>query len=221
VVNATGDILIIPEQILAIKSKLENTKPSSVSFSFTQDGKKTNKILEKGQTFTLVLSQSDLSTISFSDIKGSVGLSTFFEVPLDSTSTKIDKSIFVKRSYSVAGEATDTFSTSDLIKVSLSASMGEISQDGCYQISDILPSGLKPVTNIYRYGLSTTDIWYPYEINGQRVSFCIGKAQVDKPINYYARVISSGEYKAESALIQSLITPSVYNFSAVGAVSIK
>jgi hypothetical protein len=99
--------------------------------------------------------------------------------------------------------------------------MGEMSQDGCYQISDILPSGLKPVTNIYRYGLSTTDIWYPYEINGQRVSFCIGKAQVDKPINYYARVISSGEYKTESALIQSLITPSVYNFSAVGAVSIK
>lgn len=221
VVNSSKETLLTSTKLLTIKNRLNSNTPSSVSFAYTLDGKTNKKSLEKGLSFTIMLSPDQLKSIKFSDIKGSVGLTTSYLVPLDQNDTEVNKSISLKRSYSISGKTTSDFSSSDLVKVSLSPSMGDLSQDGCYEVSDLLPSGLKPITSVYTLGLSTDNVWYPYEIDGQKVSFCVGKGQVNKPINYYARVISAGEYKSESALIQSLISPSIYNLSAPSSVSIK
>ncbi len=219
--NSGTDILLISPQLLAITNQLGQSKPQPISFSYTLNGKKSSQKLEKGQVFKLDLSPAGLSEISFQDLSGNIGLTTYFSTPLDPKTAEVNPAIQLGRSYSVGGKITNTFSGSDLIKISLPVSYSEISQDGCYQVSDLLPSGLKPITSVYSLGLDSTNIWYPYEINGQKVSFCLGKGSKDNVINYYARVVSGGDYRAESALIQSLISPSVYNLSPSGTVSIK
>lgn len=219
--NSGKDILLVSPQLLAITNQLNHSKPQPVSFSYTLNGKKTSKKLEKGQVFKLDVSPAGLSEISFQDLSGNIGLTTSFSTPLDPKTAEVSQSLQLGRSYSVRGKVTNAFSGSDLIKVSLPVSYSEISQDGCYQVSDLLPSGLRPITSVYSFGLDSANVWYPYEISGQKVSFCIGKGDKNKIINYYARVVSGGDYHAESALIQSLISSSVYNLSPAGTVSIK
>jgi hypothetical protein len=205
---------------MAISNQLGNVKPQPVSFAYTLDGKKTSKKLENGEVYKLELSPANLSAITFQDISGNIGLTSSFSTPLDPKTALVDPSVQVGRSYSVRGKDTNSFARTDLIKITLPVSYTEVSQDGCYQVTDILPSGLRPITSVYSFGLDTSNIWYPYEINGQKVSFCIGKGNKNN-INYYARVVSAGDYKAESALIQSLISPSVYNLSPSGSISVK
>ncbi len=219
--NSGKDLLLISPQLLAITHQLQNTKPSPVSFTYTLGDKKTSVKLEKGEVYKLQLSPKDIGDITFQDITGSVGLTSVFATPLDAKTAQLDPSVKITRTYSVGGKVTNAFSSTDVVKVSLPFTHGVLSQDGCYQVSDLLPSGLKPITSVYSYGLETQDIWYPYEINGQKVSFCVGKDIKTSSINYYARVISAGDYKAENALIQSLLSPSVFNLSPAGNVNIK
>lgn len=219
--NSGNEILLVSPQVLAITSQLDNTKPQPVSFAYTLNGKKTTEKLEKGQVFKLVLAPKDIASITFQDLSGSIGLSSSYSLPLDAKTADVSSTVQVGRTYSVRGKNTNVFSTSDLVKVSLPVTYSELSQDGCYQVSDLLPSGLRPITSVYTYGLDSTNVWHPYEVNGQKVSFCIGKGNKNSTINYYARVVSAGSYRAESALIQSLISPAIYNLSPAGAVSIK
>jgi len=219
--NNGKDILLVSPQLLAISNQIDNVKPLPVSFAYTLNGKKTTKKLDKGQVFKLELSSKELTEISFSDLSGDIGLSSTFTTVLDPKTANVSPSVTVGRTYSVRGSITNTFSSADLIRVSLPVSRTAISQDGCYQVSDLLPSGLRPITSVYSFGLSTSDVWYPYEINGQKISFCVGKENTSNTINYYARVVSSGDFRAESALIQSLISPSIFNLSPSGSVSIK
>jgi len=221
VTNSAKENVLIPQLVFAIQTRLSSTKPSAVSFSYTVDNKKVSKSLKNGETFVLMLSPKQLSQIKFSDIKGDIGISTFYDAPKADIANSASNNVSVIRDYVVSGTKTTSISASDLVKITLSTSIAEISQDGCYQISDILPSGLKPITGAYNLSSDTENVWFPYEINGQKVSFCVSKGQVNKPINYYARVVSGGQYVAESALIQSLISPSIYNFSAPGSITIK
>ncbi len=217
--NSTKDILLVSSQLLSITHQIENTKPQPISFAYTLGGKKVSKKLEKGKVFKLELSPKDLGEITFSDIAGNVGLSSTYFAPLDPKTVQTDPSIKIGRSYSVRGKVTNTFAASDLVKVTLPVTYATITQDGCYQVTDVLPSGLKPITSISAF--TQQSVLYPYDVNGQKVSFCISKGDTRNSVYYYARVISAGDYKAENAIIQSLKAPSIFNFSPAGSVSIK
>ena len=62
---------------------------------------------------------------------------------------------------------------------------------------------------------------YPYRIDGQRVSFCVSDAPSSRGATYWARVVSTGEYTAEPALIQSMQSAQSINFSAADRVIIR
>ena len=103
--------------------------------------------------------------------------------------------------------------------------------DGQYQVIDYLPSGLKPITRIYENGLSRgTDcnpVWYPSKIIDNTVYFNIYKGFnsteycSDRTINYYARVVSKGSYRANPAVIQSLKDLESLNISSEDKIEIK
>ena len=99
--------------------------------------------------------------------------------------------------------------------------LGKKALDGCYQVTDFLPSGLKPVTRMNRGGQYDLNIWYPYFVKGQEVSFCVYNNEGYKPINYYARVISAGDYLSENAYIQSLSSTDSFNVSTTSQIKIK
>ena len=72
-----------------------------------------------------------------------------------------------------------------------------------------------------RRGIQDTDLWYPYVVQGQKVSFCVTRDTISGPIVYYARVVSRGEYQAEPAIVQSLRSFEIANLSESATVTIR
>jgi hypothetical protein len=99
------------------------------------------------------------------------------------------------------------------VQITLRAEFGPGALDGCYQLTDLLPSGLRPVIRTSAWGLPP-DVTYPYRIDGQRVSFCVSDAPTNMVATYWARVVNTGEFTAEPALIQSMQSAQSINFSA-------
>jgi hypothetical protein len=218
--NSSKDLLLSSQKILALQHLLKNTSPQDSSFTYSLNGKDKNVKLEKGKTIKLILNPEDLASLKFSNIGGKVSGLTSYKAAIDA-STQTSTAVSVSRSYSVGGALTNHFGLADLVKVTLNYSRAEVSQDGCFQVTDIAPSGLRPITNLYNFNIPPDNQRvYPYEIDGQKVSFCV-YSNSPRQIYYYARVVNGGAFKAEDALIQSLISPSVFNLSGSSDVSIK
>lgn len=219
--NATKDILLYLEQLAYMKSVLPRTTPQGVQFTYVLGGKRVTKQLEKGEIFRLELLPQERSDIRFEDIQGNVGVTTRYAVPVDQ-GIRTDSTISVRREYQPHGRAiTREFSESDLVQVNLPYSLSDKALDGCYQVTDYLPAGLKIVSKPYSRGISDQNVWYPYEINGQRISFCVSKGSSGKPIRYYARVVSKGDFTAEGPIMQSLRSVGSFNLSDSTSVTIK
>lgn len=209
----TTDILIYLEKLAYAEHALPLASSEPVSFTYTIGSQGETKTLQKGETFRLVLNPEQAQEIKFSDIQGTIGFTQFIQVPLDPEN--IEKSPYAKisRVYSVAGQQTQNFKEGDLVKVQIYYQLEPKAFEGCYQVTDYLPSGLKAITKLMSYGIRDIEVWYPYEVSGQKVSFCTYRESKQKPIIYYARVISKGKYLAENALIQSQKSPADLNVS--------
>jgi hypothetical protein len=178
------------------------------------DGERTEVELARGETLTIQLSPEQLDSLRLEPIEGAAGVASFFTAPIDRESIAVDPDVRVTRSY---GGGT-TFEEGDLVKVTLAVQFGAQALDGCYQLSDLLPSGLRAVVNPWSWGLPA-NVNYPYRIEGQRVSFCVTK-QYPGAI-YFARVVSAGQYTAEPAVAQSITSAESINFSPPNDVAIR
>ena len=92
--------------------------------------------------------------------------------------------------------------------------------DNCYQLTDFVPSGLRPIVRPRGWG-GFFGFNYPYRIDGQIVSFCIRKNSTFKGAQYIARVVSAGEYTAEPAVAQSMQSAESITFSEPDKVIIR
>lgn len=219
--NNGKDLLTELDQIQYIASRLNITQINPAQFKYSIEGVQKEVKLEKGESMKLILPNDQLSKLSFEPGTGNVGVTTMYSIPLDESTLNKDAGITLGRSYKVKDQSTSIFGRTDRVEVQLNYTLGPKSVDGCYQVTDILPSGLKPVTKTIHQSYGDTRIWYPYDIDGQKVSFCVDKNSPNKPIIYYARVISKGEYKAEQAVIQSQMSLNSINLSPSGTVSIR
>jgi hypothetical protein len=131
-----------------------------------------------------------------------------------------DENISIKRSYEIGGIPTKQFNEGDLVLVRLYPQFGARSLEGSYQITDYLPSGLRPIDQEgERYNSYNSRI-YPSEINDQKITFIVNKGEA-LPIYYYARVVSKGSYKAEPTILQSLRSLESITISNEDSVTIK
>ncbi|MCL5411573.1 MAG: Ig-like domain-containing protein [Patescibacteria group bacterium] len=197
----TKDVVVYLEGLIYLANGLPKTSGQPSGFTYILNGQKINKTLEKGGVFKLQVSPEDLAKIGFENISGKVGLTYYYDYPLDTTKVVKDENLFISREYSVDGRATTEFKETDLVKVTLNYGF-EYPVTGCYQISDLLPAGLKFVGKPYSRGVETDDNWYPYEVTGQKVNFCVNEYYHNHPIVYYGRVVSKGDFKAEGATIR-------------------
>jgi len=130
-------------------------------------------------------------------------VTTSYLAPFDPASVEPDPEVSLQRSYPGQADDAVTLREGSLVRISLSWKLGAKAVDGCYQVSDLLPSGLRPVTRLFEQGIRDTTVSYPYLIEGQRVSFCVSRGELNRPIVYYARVVGTGTYTVEPAIIQS------------------
>ena len=136
----------------------------------------------------------------------------------------------VTRRYLVDNVETTTFRDGALVQVEIRPTLGAQAVDGCYQVTDHLPSGMQATTRlsvrsfggpaIGAPGQPPSPVTFPHAIEGQRVKFCFDRTTT-RPIIYYARVTAPGVYRADPVLVQSLRSPSLYGVSAPADLTIR
>ncbi|MFA6309632.1 MAG: alpha-2-macroglobulin family protein [Clostridia bacterium] len=224
--NSTNDTLINIEKLLYISSEIEKYDAVSASFSYTLSGKKHDVDLSNGNMFVLKVPSKNLNKVIISNVKGSASAIAIKKAP-EYTAKELDSNISVSRKYSVYksdGTVTTTFKENDIVKVEISWKIGKKAMDGNYEITDYLPSGLKPIENEWQFGPNSFKCWYFRNIDGQKISFFAYKykrSYQPKPFVYYARVISAGTFKADSTTIQGLGTTNIINIGNPATITIK
>lgn len=221
--NNSENITTSIEKLMYIEEEITKADNGPTSFSYTLNGKQYTQSLDNGKTFTLTIPSENLKNLNITDVKGDISLVSMFKKPLTSA-VKTDNSLTVTKSYinTKGNQATTNFSQSDIVKVVITWNVGAKALDGTYQITDYLPSGLKPIDDPRSMGvdLNSNEINY-MESDGQKVTFYVNKDQKKKTLTYYARVISPGTYKAESTIIQSVSSKESMNMSETYTIEIN
>jgi hypothetical protein len=224
--NYTKDLLVELDQVSFLARSLPRLPAAPVEFSYNLRGERQEQTLAAGQTLTLSLTPDELASLDAQVIEGAVGIATFYEVPFDVSAATKDPDISVRRTIVGNGDG-DGIQQGEIVEVRLDYEIGPQALDGCYQISDLTPSGLRPISSA-----RDPRIWgapdvngnrlSPYLVDGQRVSFCAGRIyNAYYPAVYYARVVTPGEYVAEPAIIQSQQSAESFSLTGVETVVVE
>jgi len=159
--------------------------------------------IDKGGYYALTLPSTKMSDFEITAVQGDVSaVSVYKEDVLDIN--KPDKDISVAREYLLMDGTpvkSNNFKQGDIVKVRISWDIGSKALDGGYEITDYLPSGLKPVENFLGSG------YYYRNFEGQKVKFFVYNSPYwkdnDTVFEYFARVVSPGSYTAQGTVIQS------------------
>ncbi|MGE0686635.1 MAG: Ig-like domain-containing protein [Dehalococcoidia bacterium] len=222
--NRSRDILLTSHVLLYVGNRLPREEREPAGFTYTLNGETHDESLERGRTLSLILSADDLDGLSVQVTSGKLSALVRREVPLSQAASAPSPDISVRRTYLVNGTPTTTLPASGLVEIRLDFTIGaQAPNGGCYQVTDYLPSGLKPVSS-YRFARAVSPppaaafVGIPYRIEDQSVSFCVVKGT--PPVSYLARPSAPGVYRAEPATIHAQRTPSVINFSSADTVTI-
>jgi uncharacterized protein YfaS (alpha-2-macroglobulin family) len=218
--NYTKDILVELEQISYLVNALPRLSPQPARFAYTLDGERKEAKLERGESLALLVSPEELAALNPEALEGQVGAATFYLAPLDPAAIETDPDVTITRAFQGPSGGPLIVRDGELVRVVLRYTLGPQALDGCYQVSDLLPSGLKAVTRLRAWGITDPNAFYPYAVEGQRVSFCAYKQDPKPTIIYYARISGRGEFTAEPAIIQSQKAPESIGLSAAERLAI-
>ena len=225
--NHTKEILINLEKLSYVSASLPNLIPGQVKFKIKVAGQEIEKTLSKGGTYKLSVTPEDLAGIEFSDIEGNVGLLSSYEVPMVSMPGDSSPQLNIYKEYFVDGQKTNSFKENDLVEVRIHPGIAGDALDGYYQVTDLMPSGMSPITGSYRRGMHNRygcNFRYPYNIDGQRIKFNVNRGwnnSCEDYFRYYARVVNPGEYVVEPILIQHYKDNSIFDYSDGSQVNIS
>lgn len=198
--NPGKEILNSLEQVQILKYALRYMDPDPVSFTYELRGEKITKSLQDHDTFKLIVPPDALPGLKFSQVQGKVGLLTKYSDAYDSTDITPRDDLSITRVYYKGKDRATTFERGDLVQVTLAYEIKDKAPAGYYEIVDILPAGLKYVSRPYIRGKKyDANLTYPTEVKDQKLTFAVPKRQ--NRITYYARVVSPGEYEAQSPLL--------------------
>jgi len=217
--NSGKDILLYIEQLMFLNNALPRLPKATVSFSYYLEGRQERVTLKPGESYRLMLTPDKLASLKFENIEGNVGVTAVYSGAFDPTSEPPSNEVKLTKSYSVLGETRKTFTSHDVIRITLSYDFGLTAPDGPYTITDVLPAGLKIIERPYYHGVEQNAA-YPLLVDGQRISFGIYE-KTGRPITYYARVVNPGDFKVEAAIVQNVKSGKIYGAAEGGRISIK
>lgn len=162
-------------------------------------------------------------------VQGEVAAVSHYQEFIEPSEFKKDQRLSITRKYYVNDKETTEFKEGDVVKVVITLDVKGSVDKASFQVTDVLPSGLYPMTSYYGInGYYDEGLGYPYGMNGQQIQFCWypyfqeGIANVTNPtIKYYARVVNPGEFYAEPAKIESFYDNNIANISEPSVIKIK
>jgi hypothetical protein len=201
-----------------ISALLERTPASATSFAYTVDGKRTVVDLAPGDATTLALTASQHATLVLEPIRGKVGVAVSWRAVEDIGSLALDPTIQLSRTAPAVAPA------NQLVTVNLRATFTVDALDaGCYAVVEQVPSGLVPLAGAVAQETDASIIW-PSEVVGQQVTFCVPHDNLNNKtaanLRYMARVVSTGTFTWETALMTVDGVPEVVTVSGTTTVRI-
>ena len=196
---------VFPLQLVAYaESALQRLPRATGRFAYTIDGTRREVDLAAGGSFTLTLIPSEVATLRLETLEGKLDVVTSWQTT--DVPTTNSPHLTVTRTVTPDVGSVD----GKLVRVTLTVGFGPQAPRGCYVLTDLLPSGLAPVTATPGWEAEDENgnrVIGPYEVDGQRVSWCVYPGQLSLPYGYSARVVSPGTYRWEPAVVQSLDAP--------------
>jgi hypothetical protein len=193
------------EQIGYVQGMLDWLPRVPGRFAWTVAGDRHEIDLAPGGSYALVLTKGQRASLALERLEGELAVATSWT----STETQLpsDPTVTIKRTVTPAGNAPDD----RLVRVVIEVTFGPAVTSGCYRLTDLLPSGLAPLVAGRDWDGEYVDgsVIYPYESDGQRVSWCAYASDSRRVYGYAARVVSPGTYRWEPAVIQSEVAPTV------------
>ncbi len=198
------------EKVMYLMDRLEKLPDAKAGFSYSFGGKSYTVDLDKGHSEVIKVPSVNIDQFKVTDVTGNVSVLSLYTASY-TDNVKNDSGLTMTRKYynAATGKETTTFAPDDVVKVEISYNVDKTAIDNTYEISDYAPAGLKPLESPWNYGFKDiTGCWYR-QFDGQKVTFVVGKSkETPKPLVYYARVASPGEYVAEGTVAQGSIVKS-------------
>lgn len=224
--NSTSMLLVNLERMIFVTNHIKDANLTG-SFTYELDGVKKIVELKKGSCFRLVLTPEKLASIRFSNISGNIIAARSYTAPVSETMRTDSGLVTIKRTYESGNDGPVTsFDRSDTVRVALTVKFGENAPDGYYEVTDVLPAGLRYTHAWYtdEWGRNNRILYYPDEVTGQKVVFGLpySKAYKDKEytITYYAKAVSPGAYTADSAAVRH-IDSDIAGFTPTGRITVN
>jgi hypothetical protein len=193
------------EELAYVQATLERLPRTSGRFAWTIAGERTEVALERGGAYTLVLTPGQRATFTLQPIEGSLGVATTWTAA--GAALPATTGVKVTRTVTPGGSTTED----RLVHVAFTVAFGPSPVSGCYRLSDLVPSGLAPVASsgvLYEED-EPLNLVRPYEVDGQRVSWCVAPRVGSYTYGYSARVVSPGTYRWEPAVLQAERAPTI------------
>lgn len=170
-----------------------------------------------GEAFTLSLAAAQVPGLSIETLSGQLGVTVWARVPVAPASLVPHPDLTLTRT--LPGQP---IPTDEIVEVNLTAGFEPTAPDGCYDVRESVPSGLAPLT----VGWGVTDengITWPSSVVGQEVRFCVANDPETGRVaglRYLARVVSTGTFAWEPAVMQLPNAPELLAITPAGTARI-
>lgn len=200
------------EEVLYLADRMKKLNDTEASFEYSFNGAVNKVDLSDGHCEVIKVPSVKTGELEIINVKGDVNVLSLFTAPYTNRVNN-EPGITITRKYYNAstGKQTTKFKANDIVRVEITYKIDDTAIDSVYEISDYAPAGLKPLSNPWNYGFRDMfGCWYR-QFEGQKVTFVVGRGEADpKPLVYYARVASPGEYTAEGTVAQgSMVKTSI------------
>jgi hypothetical protein len=197
--NPAPDAFDALELVAYARRTLDRTPATTASFAYTVEGRRRVVELEAGGAFWLPLTANQAGGLAVESLSGRVGIAVEGRVPVAASSLVTHRDLSLTRELPSRPIPAD-----GLVEVNLAVEFEAGAPDGCYDVREVVPSGLAPLT----MGWGQTDeegITWPWSVVGQEVRFCASNdAESGRTarLRYVARVVNEGTFAWEPAVMQ-------------------
>lgn len=198
IVNSPQELLTNLEMLMFVSNSLPKSTKTG-RFSYEIEGVKKDVTLKNIEKHKIILTAEKAARVKFLDIQGDITAAENYVGSVMDLINNRDKLVRLVRTYSVNRQNKNVFKQSDLITITLEPGFGANAPDGWYEVTDILPSGLRFVSN----PTQEQPGWYYYNSSGPKIVFELYNDKLGpKKLVYYARAVSQGTFTADNAMIK-------------------
>ena len=206
------DTVLDLERVIAASRWADRMPKADATAAVTIDGVRSVVTVTGDEPAQLEVTPAQRQTLRIDPVSGSVIVAARWDGPVSEADLVAPAGMSVKRTIKPAGRLGPT----DTVVVSFAVTLGPNADDSCWQMTDLTPSGLAPIAGSGRWeevgeeeDVVATTHERPWRVVGQRVDFCVSPDPKvpTQTLRYLARVVTSGSYRWEPAVLQSSVVP--------------